>query len=70
MKESRATELWCPHRALVAATNHKLDDYGLCSCMGNACMMWVQTDNECEPQDSETKMEICYPAGFCGLIEG
>lgn len=66
MKESRATELWCPHRALVAATNHKLDDYGLCSCMGNACMMW-EKDYSIHIQDDKPMVEDI--GGHCGLTK-
>ena len=45
------------------------------NCIASDCMMWVATDNECEPQpespggtSTNAAFEpICYPAGYCGL---
>lgn len=46
------------------------------SCIASECMMWVQTDNECDPMPGPPKGTSAvqeepkyYPAGYCGLIK-
>ncbi len=82
MTEDDAKTKWCPMCRFA-----NLDNVGPVSnretffrgapnpdtCIASDCMMWQQTDNECEPQqhpkDSSAAMPEpkCYPAGYCGL---
>lgn len=89
MTEDQAREKWCPmvRFHVVPGGYETVYDNKPCTddnstgratvnsvlCIASDCMMWVQTDNECEPQqhynnptvpDPEAK---CYPAGYCGL---
>ena len=83
MTEDDARKKWCPHVRLACgdgwtgSSNSDPQAPGnkgpLYCCIASDCMMWVATDNECEPQqhfgnatvpDPEPK---CYPAGYCGL---
>lgn len=81
MTEDEARQKWCPMvRAIspngtIGPCNRRADandkEY---FCIASDCMMWIATDNECEPQESHeggTATVIfepkCYPAGYCGL---
>ena len=77
MTESEARKKWCPH-ALLTDGGMMYNRNALApdvlqngaNCIASDCMLWVATDNECEPKDwSEALNEDgkCYPAGYCGL---
>lgn len=87
MKESDALTKWCPQVRSQEDVSHPSanrlsvvsGDFGLTlgnwnRCIASDCMMWVSTDNECDPQErSEERLmppePKCYPAGRCGLIK-
>lgn len=86
MTEDDAKGKICPqlYQAMVFLAVHAgknnadealLDQTGTTAyCVGSDCMMWVATDNECEPAQEPKDISAvvpepkCYPAGRCGLV--
>lgn len=80
MTEDKAKTKWCPHVRHMVYPNTvdpsggNMPHYSSC-CIASDCMMWVATDNECEPQEPQygtSAIEpdpICKPAGHCGLVK-
>ena len=83
MTEKEARKRWCPMARIrddeengLSVNRHS--EHGIpisCMCMGSECMMWVATDNECEPQPYNPNTSavppepVCHPAGHCGLVK-
>lgn len=83
MKEEVAKTKWCPYAVPYAQYE---DEHGAnrdgagsplkqSNCVASDCMMWIQTDNECDPEpDYKDSTAVrpeptCYPAGRCGLAK-
>ena len=63
MTEDEAKTKWCP-----LSMSGGVDAWS--TCHASECMMWQQTDNECDPQPTTDNSEAkCYPAGYCGLAD-
>ena len=84
MTEDEAKTKWCPmvrwtkggwSDDVYAAHNRYVDEkaeeqHGYNRCVASDCMMWIKTDNECEPKNGDDFLgakDKCYPAGYCGL---
>lgn len=78
MKEEKAKTKWCPMVRVAdcgaenASAVNRLhqQEAPTTQCLASDCMMWVATDNECEPVNSTSASTVSKPAGYCGLARG